>query len=121
MLRFFWQDPEPGSRQIKTPIEVKIDDMTWFYYYFPVFELAQSRPDDFKKMLREPVSLKIEEANIELGIYPPILRLLAEEKWGDAKRFCDHEKKELIEAGYQPDGIQVRAGSTWFFPFKEFR
>ena len=120
VLQFFWRDPERNSRQRKKPIDIGLEDSTWRYYYLPIFELVRSRPEDFRKMLREPVLILVKEVDIEVGIYPPILRLLAEEKWGDAKRICYEKKKELTEGGFQADGIRVVAGRTWLFPFKEF-
>ncbi len=118
VLQFFWRDPEPNSRQRKTPIKVDLEDNTWGYYYLPVFELVRSRPEDFRKMLREPVLVPVKEVDIEVGIYPPIIELLAKENWGEAKEQCYKREQEIAQAGYRADGIGVVAGPTWFLPLE---
>jgi hypothetical protein len=120
VLQFFWRDPEPNARQRKTPIKVEPEEGIWRFYYLPVFELIRAQPEQFEKMLRERVLMSVEQVNVEVGIYPLILKLLAREQWDDAIQSCRELAKELKEADYRADGIRVVAGRTWLFPFKEF-
>ncbi len=61
-----------------------------------------------------------DELDINVGMAPFVSRLLADEKWGDARRACIDHAKELHEDGYQADGIRVVAGPSWWLPFVEF-
>jgi hypothetical protein len=119
-LHFYWQDPTPNERRAKKPIKVIIEDGIWRNYYLPIYEFMRSQREPFETMLREQVLMKAEQVDIELGIHPFILRILAQEKWADAVQLCRKLAGEFKEGGYQADGIRVVAGQSWYKPFVEF-
>jgi hypothetical protein len=120
VLRFFWRDPEPEPRNRRGTFDVKLGDDDWSYYFRPVLELIHSQPHYFEQMRREEILMPVNGLDINVGIHPLILSLLAEEKWSDARRLCYEKNKGLIDAGYQADGIRVVVGDTWLSPLVEF-
>jgi hypothetical protein len=119
VLQFFWRDPEISPEGVKNPIKLTIDPGVWQFYYQPIYDLIYSHPDTFKQMFDEPVLLPIKEFDIEIGIHPKILSLLSESNWEKAKYVCNQHVRDLQSDGYQPDGIRIVAGSTWYSPFKD--
>ncbi len=97
-----------------------MEDDAWGYYYRPVFEIVQSRPQYLKRMLHGEVLLPIEELDIQVGIQAAVLALLVKAQWGDAKRECGELARELAQGGFHADGIKIVAGPTWLARFSEF-
>jgi len=44
-----------------------------------------------------------------VGIHPSASRILFDEQWETAQRVIWDVEAEIVEAGYQPDGLLVRA------------
>jgi len=120
VLQFFWRDPESEPQKRRNAIEITFDDRIWRYYYLPVSEIIRSRPQYFERMLREPLLMPVDGLDLDVGIHPLVLGLLAKEHWGETKRSCLDFSEELHQANYQADGIRVVAGCTWLSPFTEF-
>ncbi len=118
-LQFFWRDPQPGDAERPEGIELNVTDSMWQYYYRPTLELIAANPKILERMLREPVLMDVDHLDMKIGVWPPVLRLLAEHLWTGAKEGC-LQHQDQIEAGYQPDGIRVVAGESWLEPFREY-
>jgi hypothetical protein len=116
VLRFFWRDPEP-VKKLKA-ISCTIEDADWRHYYEPIFELIQSSERQDQRPLEDLLSRE-RELDVKFGIHPVIMNLLLEHNWAEAKRVAVARSKELIQDGYQLDGIKVVAGETWRRPFIE--
>lgn len=119
VLHFFWRDPRAGEREPPNPMELSVDDSDWQHYYRPVLEIIHSRPEDFKTMLTQPLAVRLEGLDIQVGILPDVLTLLAEARWADARRWCIQNLASERPHGYQADGITVAAGESWLKPFEE--
>jgi len=110
VLRFYWRDPEPDP-EIPNPIRVQPTSDTWRFYYDPVFQLIRSRPAYLEQMREEPVLMPVDEADIKVGIKPPVLRQLVEGHWEQAREVA----RKGPQGGdiYHGDGIAVKAGPSW--------
>ncbi len=117
VLQFFWRDPPPNEPENAIPITVQND--TWRHYYGATFEIIRGDADGFAQMLQQPFLLPIAAADVQIGIYPDVLQLLAKELWGEAKEWCVRNFADLEQQGYRADGIRVIAGSSWLSPLLE--
>lgn len=114
ILQFYWRDP-PASDE---PLAIPLDDSSWRHYWAPVLELLRSNTNDVAAMLSQPTVVKVEQADVSVGVYPPVLRALLNERWELARqialeRFAD-EKSQLDRfPPYQVDGIAIIAGPSW--------
>ncbi len=86
----------------------------------PVFEVIHARLEQFKQMLSEPVMVSLSELDIQLGILPDVLGLLAEGRWAAARKWCAEKLVAERPPGYQQDGIRLVAGESRLKPFEEF-
>ena len=113
-LTFWWRDPEPPQGR---PITVEYDPTVWRHHYQALLGLIHSDPEGFERMLHEETRVLIENADIEVGIHPKVLRALVDDRWDEARRVAGE-----LEVGdtYRRDGTTVVAGRTWFLPFREF-
>lgn len=111
-LRFFWQDPEPPEEE-GSPIIASVRAHYWQHYYSPVLDAIRSNPPLFDQMQQQPVRLSLEEADIEVGILPEVLRALVDSRWEEARELADRSQVAVDVAQYQPDGIAVVAGPSW--------
>lgn len=106
-LEFYWRDPDPFKDE---PFEVELPEDAWRHYYQPA--LALSRED---KSAGDPGP---EDFDVSVRIAPPILELLLQDQWKEAKLEADRQRTALIEQGFFPDGIQVEPGKTWHKRFR---
>jgi len=118
VLRFFWRDPQPQPERVSRPIEAVIRAGHWRYYYAPVLGLISERPDDFRRMQREPVLSPVPSADIEVGIHPAVLRALVADRW-ESPRVLTEGADLSGDVRYQADGLAIRAGTSWAQPFEE--
>lgn len=119
VLEFFWRDPEPERGERLREIDVEVADEMWQHYYRPTLELISSDSQVLERMLREPILMDLHDLDIQIGVWPPVLKFLVENEWAAGKQLCIQHHGE-IDAGYQPDGIRVVAGRTWLEPFREY-
>lgn len=108
MLEFFWQDPEPDSKE---PIALPEPDQEWRYYFEPALRLADEL--DAGPMVEER-----RMADVKVEIHPKILPLLRDGQWLSAKRLAVEMRESLTADGYRPDGVRVTAGDSWEKPFE---
>jgi hypothetical protein len=120
VLQFFWRDPAADPYKPKNPFDIKLENEHWRFYYLPLFDLVRSQPPIYKEMLSTPILMPVKGLDIEVGIHPQMLELLAKGLWGDAVRSDLKDKNEPAQSGYQADGIRVVAGHSWLIPFMEF-
>ena len=118
VLRFFWVDPEPDSR-VKRPIEVTVEPSDWRFYYLPALDLVRSRPAVLERMRDAPTLMEVEEADIQIGIHPTVLRSLEDEKWEEARHRGQAVGAEPSQHKYRLDGLTVVAGESWSRPFAD--
>jgi hypothetical protein len=118
ILQFYWRDPEPDLN-VKNPIKVTIQPELWRYYYTPILDLIRSVPNRFEQMMREPVFITIESADIKIAIHPKVLRALSESHWEKAQNVARHLESHVTGLPYKADGIAVVAGQSWLPPFEE--
>jgi hypothetical protein len=116
-LKFYWRDPEPpeGARN---PIDVPYDPSVWRHYYAPVLQLIQSDQESFDRMKQEPTLMRVDAADIEIGIHPQVLAVLIEARWNEARGLVESLKTDVPGIRYHPDGIAVIAGQSWLRPFE---
>ena len=105
-LEFYWRDPDPEETEKQEPIEIKITDDDWAYYYAPALALASEPGSDF---LRE----QAQEIDLEVEIHPKVSRLLLEGDWAAARQLLAQLRQTLEAEGFQPDGLRVVAGDSW--------
>jgi hypothetical protein len=117
VLQFFWRDPTPQRHGPPNAIAVSLSDDAWRHYYLPVLELVRSDAQVFQRMLQEPILLSLAHLDIEVGIFPSVLKILSISEWARARDWCRHNASELDSAAYHRDGIRVIAGTTWMQPF----
>ena len=116
VLQFYWRDPLPeeGNR-----IEVPFTADSWRYYYSPVVQLI-AESDRRSELLKDPHTfISIEGLDLELGIHPTVARFLLHEEWASARSVLVEAASDVAKAGYQPDGLAVRAGNTWRERYQE--
>jgi hypothetical protein len=118
VLRFFWRDPEPNEDELRNAFRITVSDADWFYYYAPVFDLVRANRDTYERMLREPVLLRVEEADLEIGIEPQVLKFLSQGQWSAAREWCNEHAARLRQSEAQADGIRLVPGQSWLAPFE---
>ncbi len=118
VLQFYWRDPEPDPN-VKNPIVVKVEPDLWRHHYTPVLDLIRSDPNALEQMQREPALMRVESADIEIGIRPDVLSALVAAQWEKARALAQHDEYRSNNFQYKTDGIAVVAGESWLKPFEE--
>jgi hypothetical protein len=116
VLQFYWRDPVPeGGKELEVPVT----EDAWRFYYSPIAQMISDR-DRRSQLLRDANTfVAIEGLDLALGIHPIVARFLSHEDWVSAQRAAIEAASDIAEAGYQPDGLVVRAGDTWRERFKD--
>ncbi len=68
------------------------------------------QPDIFGLMPHQELRVRIDAADIEVGIHPEVLRPLLHARWDLARR---EASRLSLRPPYQRDGIAVVAGPSW--------
>lgn len=113
-IAYYWRDPITANDQ---PIKLPAARNRWRHYYAPVLSLyfaAREKPDEEGY----PAFHYMEDADVSVAIHPKIERMLREQNWEQAREIATLLRSELLESGYQPDGVAIRAGESWYRPFK---
>ncbi|MEY9121314.1 hypothetical protein [Bradyrhizobium yuanmingense] len=111
-LQFYWRDPEPTGRE-----RIEIPKPDWRQYYEPCAQLLRHRG------LREsvghelPTFARIEELDLSLEIHPIIASALLASDWEGARDAARVSREALVAAGFQMDGMLVKAGPSWLERF----
>ncbi|HNY70259.1 MAG TPA: hypothetical protein PKH14_05680 [Syntrophorhabdus sp.] len=114
-LQFYWCDP---VSEVKNPIEIQFSDEAWQYYYAPIMQII-TKATRMGSLQKEGAIIPIEELDLQVSIHPAVEKYLLQREWSSAVKAAFEAKDEMIEAGYQPDGLAVRAGDTWHTRFEE--
>lgn len=114
-LHFYWRDPEPERLR---PIEIPEIGDAWRYYYSPIADLLAQR-DPIGMFEQENAFVPITEADIEVSVHPTIARVIFQSQWQRAREIASELAQQFLEAGYQPDGLRIRAGDSWKRRFKD--
>ncbi len=116
VLQFYWRDPAPEERN---RIEVPFTEDAWRYYYSPVVQMITD-PDRRSEFQREANRFVVMEGlDLEVGIHPAVARSVFQQEWASARRAAAEAASEIAQAGYQPDGLAVKAGDTWREGFED--
>lgn len=117
VLQFFWRDPDPKP---ESRFDVVFSDDQWRHYYWPVVQYLRENKDLWG-IMQEQVGFyrSIEGLDLEISIYPAVAEYLFREEWTSAQGVAVEARREIQEAGYEPDGIVVKAGESWYRPFEE--
>jgi len=117
VLQFYWRDPVPEKAK---PIEIPFSGSHWRYYYAPVTQLITANQDYQKRMQSESgVFLPVADLDLEVGIHPLVAVPLFHGQWEQAHQMALRSTDTLARAGYQPDGLAVRAGASWSRQFED--
>ena len=107
------------NKELNVPMEVNVEENLWQSYYSPILDLIRSDPQQSERMREEPSLMRIEDADIQIGIHPTVLRALDEERWHDARSAGASDKLKMTNFPYRADGIAVKAGESWLRPYVE--
>ena len=114
-LNFYWCDPAPRKGE---GFEIRFNSDVWGYYYSPLIETIRFlAPQAFRE--RVGAELKLEGVDVEVSIHPAVAEFLFDEQWERAQRAAVEATTEIAKAGYQPDGLLIKAGTSWSEPFTE--
>jgi hypothetical protein len=56
----------------------------------------------------------IEELDLTVQIHPKIAPIPLASDWQAAREMARESLEEFVSGGFQPDGLLVKAGPTWF-------
>jgi hypothetical protein len=115
VMQFHWQDPPP-EEPVRNPIDVKVSESDWRYYYGPILELVRSRHPRENVTPNELV-LSVEELDLAIQVDREVLKLLEAGQWTSARRRA--EEISADQPDRRGDGIRVVAGDSWLRPFEE--
>jgi hypothetical protein len=110
-IEFYWRDPEPGARE---PIQIPNPEFAWRTYYEPFVEVIRSRGELTTPESDTPALVPIDELDLRLGVHPKIASILFASNWQRARDIASESRDEFATSGFQPDGLLVKAGPTWF-------
>ena len=117
-LSFYWRDPTPDFDD-PARIEIDVRDDDWRFYYAPALALVR---DHARDPLHEPTLVRVEGADVEIGIHPFVLGHLLEHRWEAARDAAGSVKADRVGPWeYHDDGIAVVAGKSWSRPFGPLR
>lgn len=110
-LEFYWRDPEPEEPEKLEPIEIRVADEDWAYYYAPALALTAEAESKLSSTQAEEIDLKVK-------IHPKVRALLLEGQWAAARALIAELQQTLEAEGFQADGLSVVAGDSWRRSFK---
>lgn len=113
-IAYYWRDPVAANDE---PIKLPVARDRWRHYYAPVLSLYFATPE---KPVNEgyPAFHYVEDADVSVAIHPKIEGILRDQNWEQAREIATRLQSEFLETGYQPDGVAIRAGASWYRPFK---
>lgn len=114
VLNFYWRDPAPDE---KHRINVNLNDSDWRYYYSPIVELFPYKDRINLLESNDDAWILRPELDIEVKIHRALKKYLFHSRWSDSQQAAEEASAEIVEDGYQPDGLFVKAGATWLEPF----
>lgn len=115
VMQFYWEDPDP-EKPIKNPIDIKVSDDDWRYYYGPILDLVGVRSASASTVANELV-IPVDELDLTIHIDIEVLKLIEAGAWTKARRVA--ESRSAKQPAQRGDGLRVTAGDSWFRPFHE--
>lgn len=115
VVNFYWCDPLPKARK---ELDVPFSGDLWRFYYGPLVEISRRTQPDMRLEGDGAVSY-IDGVDIELRIHRVVADYLFNEQWERAQQAAVEARIEIADAGYHPDGISVKAGDSWYGPYRE--
>ncbi len=114
-IEFYWRDPEPGARE---PIKIPDPATVWHAYYSPFVEVIRSFAEPIGGAPEPPGLLQIAELDLSIRVHPAIALSVFKADWQRAHEEAKERSEEFASDGYQPDGLLVKAGPSWFERFE---
>ena len=116
-LQFYWRDPIPEEGKA---IEIDLPPNSWRHYYQPVSEIIKNQDSDIKDSDSEnDLRISIENHDLEIQIHHLIAKNLISNEWEQTQKIAMESAEIFNENGYQPDGLLVRAGKSWYEKYEE--
>jgi hypothetical protein len=116
VLQFYWCDP---LSERNDEIELRFTPDSWRYYYSPIVQMVADA-DQRRIVLERPSTfVAIRGLDLEVSIHPAVAKFLFRGEWDAAQRMASEAASDIAQAGYQPDGLFVKAGETWRQRFEE--
>jgi hypothetical protein len=109
VLRFHWRDPSPLE---SNSLEVHVSADAWRYYYSPIVQTMKRAQLD-APLIGSGAMATVDGLDLEVGAHPAIAGHLLAEQWERAYQAAAEATTEIAQAGYQPDGLLVKAGESW--------
>jgi hypothetical protein len=123
ILNFYWEDPEPEP---KNSFEVSTGKDPWRNYYQPIADLISandgwSQLQRFASLDGESPYFQATSLGVDLGVSvePKIAAALSREEWSLAHDIAVSQENDLLDSGFQRDGLKIKAGSSWLVRFEE--
>lgn len=112
-LNFHWIDP---PAETKRPIPLPEPREAWGYYYGPARALWSARPES-EEDASGGIALPLPEFDLMLKIHPLLAPHFILRTWERAQRAMFKAAEQLEADGFQPDGLKVECGASWFDKF----
>ena len=112
-LKFHWIDP---PAETKRPIPLPKPRDAWGYYYDPARALWVNGPDR-EHNASGGISLPLPEFDLTLKIHPLLVPFFILATWEAAQHAMFEAADELEADGFQPDGLKIECGRSWFDKF----
>jgi hypothetical protein len=118
-LRFFVQDPKPVSENDPRAIKLKIDEPSIVRAHYAAFATLLGRTARrLDKSSDGIVRAWSDEVDAELQIHSDLLKMVRLEAWEQIRPWCAELSQRLNRSELRADGINTRAGESWFLPLK---
>jgi hypothetical protein len=118
ILQFYWCDPLFDFED-RNQIEVPFEAGGWRHYYSPIVHAIVEDDRRVALFAEANVFVPVHGIDLQVSFHPVVAKLLFGAEWDAAHRAAVEAAGEIAEAGYQPDGLLVRAGETWYQRFAE--
>jgi hypothetical protein len=116
MLNFYWRDPLSEERN---RLEVPFNEDAWRYYYSPVVQMVTHADRRTELQSDANTVVAVRGLDLEVTIHRAVAKFLFRAEWDAAQRAAVEAASDIAQAGYQPDGLLVKAGETWRQPFED--
>jgi len=112
-LKFHWIDP---PAETKRPIPLPEPRDAWEYYYGPAQALWASKTE-MAANVSGGIEVPLPEFDFTLKIHPLLAPFFMRATWEAAQRAMFEGTDQLEADGFQPDGLKIECGPSWFDRF----